>query len=110
MAERALLVIGRGLFVGVLGGLIRDAGMMYLIAGYDPDQIADDKGLANFIGAHTLIVAVLTVCIGVLELWELTGDSMWYWVGFVTAIVALAVRMVRGARQYHAPLEPNQTS
>jgi len=69
MAERAFLVIGSGLFVGVLGILIRYAGMMHLIAGYDPDQVVDDEGLANFIGAQTLIVAVLTVCVGLLELW-----------------------------------------
>lgn len=103
MAERALIVIGSGLFVGVLGILIRYAGMMHLIAGYDPDRVDDDEGLANFIGAQTLIVAALTVCVGVLELWEPTGDSTWYWVVFVLAIVAIAARMVRGARHYQNP-------
>lgn len=100
MAERVFLVIGSGLFVGVLGILIRYAGMMHLIAGYDPDQVVDDEGLANFIGAQTLIVAVLTVCVGLLEFWGPTADSMWYWVVFVLAIVAIAVRMVLGARHY----------
>lgn len=68
MTERALLVIAIELFVGILGILIRYAGMRHLIAGCDPDRVTDKEGLANFIGIYTLIVALLTVCVGLLEL------------------------------------------
>lgn len=109
MAERAILVIGSGLFVGILGILIRYAGMMHLIAGYDPDRVADKEGLAKFIGTWTLIVAVLTVGVGVMELWKPTADSEWYWLVFVIAVFAIAVRMIRSARRYEVSSERNQT-
>lgn len=110
MVERAILVIGSGLFVGTLGILIRYAGMMHLIAGYNPDQVTDEEGLADFIGAYTLIVAVLTLSVGFLELWEPTADSSWYWVVFVIAVLTIAARMIRGARRYTAPSEHNETN
>lgn len=110
MVERTILVIGSGVLVGVLGTLIKYAGMMHLIAGYDSDQVTDEEGLADFIGTHTLVVAALTVCVGVLELWEPTDDSEWHRVAFVIGVVAIAVRMVRGARHYRSPSERNQTS
>ncbi|MCD2200985.1 DUF3784 domain-containing protein [Halobacterium sp. KA-4] len=109
MVERAILVIGSGIFVGILGMLIKYAGMMHLIAGYEPAQVADEEGLANFIGVNTLYVAVLTVCVGVLEFWKPTADSAWYWGLFGIAIVAIAVRMLRGARHYESPSEHNRT-
>lgn len=109
MAERAILVIGSGLFVGVLGILIRYVGVMHLIAGYNPDRVTDKEGLANFIGKWTLIVAVLTVGVGVMGLWEPTADSEWYWLVFVIAVFGIAVRMIRGARRYESAPERNQT-
>lgn len=109
MVDRAILVIGSGLFIGVLGILIRYGRMMHLIAGYDPDRVTDKEGLANFIGMHALIVAALTVGVGILELWEPTADSAWYWLVFVIAIVAIAVRMIRGARRYESTPEHNRT-
>ncbi|WP_181686121.1 DUF3784 domain-containing protein [Halorhabdus salina] len=108
MVANAILVIGSGLFIGVLGILIRYAGMMHLIAGHDPDQVTDEEGLANFIGIYTLIVAVLTVCVGILELWEPTADSAWYWLVFVIAVFAITVRMIRGAPGYESAWEHNQ--
>ena len=102
MVERVILVIGGGIFVGILGILIRYAGMMHLIAGYDPDRVTDKEGLANFIGTWTLVVATLTVGVGVLELWEPTADSAWYWLVFVIAVLAITVRMIRGARRYES--------
>lgn len=108
MVERAVLAIGSGLFVGVLGILIRYVGMMHLIAGYDPDRVTDEEGLANFIGTHALLVAALTVGVGLLELWEPTADSEWYWLVFLIAVFTIAVRMIRGARRYETTPERNQ--
>lgn len=107
MVERAALLVAGGLLVGLLGVLIRYAGAMHLIAGYDPENVDDEEGLANFVGAHTLAVAALVVCVGLLELWEPTADATWYWIAFVLAVLAVAARMIRGARRYETSTERN---
>ena len=103
-----MTAIGAGIFVGSLGILIKYVGVMELIAGYDPQKVTDEEGLADFIGTNTLYVAVLTVGIGVLELQSAPGDSGWYWIAFLIAVVAIAIRMVHGARRYESTSE--QTS
>jgi len=92
-----------GVFIGILGVLIRFAGMMHPIASYEPEQVADEEGLATFIGSHTLYVALLTICVGMLELGEQTMHTEWYWLINVIAILTIAVRMIRGAREYESP-------
>lgn len=109
MSERALLAIGSGLVIGVLGVLIRYAGMPQLIAGYDPDRVTDPEGLSNFIGRWTLVVAALTVGVGVLDGWEPTADAGWYWLVFVGAVIAIAIRMIQGARRYETAPERDRT-
>lgn len=100
--ERAALAIGSGVFVAVLGILIRYAGWMELVAGYDPDRVADEQGLADFVGANAVYVALLTILLGVLEYVSPgTGDGR-YWLVYVVAVLGLAVRMVRGARRYES--------
>ncbi|MFC6989087.1 DUF3784 domain-containing protein [Haloplanus sp. GCM10025708] len=105
MTEHALLTVGAGIFVGVLGVLIKYAGMTELVAGYDPERVTDEEGLADFVGTNALYVAVLTICVGVLELRSSTADAEWYWIVFVIAVVAIAVRMIRGARRYESSTE-----
>jgi hypothetical protein len=102
MSEHALITIGTGVFVGLLGGLIKYAGMVELIAGYDPETVVDEDGLASFVGTNTLYVAVLTVGAGVLELYPATANSGWYWLVFVIAVGAISVRMIRGARRFES--------
>ena len=110
MTEHALSAIGAGIFVGLLGVLIKYVGVMDLIAGYDPEKVADEESLADFIGTNALYVAILTVCVGVLELRLSPANSEWYWFVFVIAVVALAVRMIRGARRYESASEGNNTN
>jgi hypothetical protein len=110
MAEYALSAIGAGVFVGILGILIKYAGAMDLIAGYDPERVTDEEGLADFIGTNTLYVAVLTVCAGVLELRSSSSDLGWYWIVFVIAVGAIGIRMVRGARRYESSPERTTTN
>ena len=110
MTEHALSAIGAGTFVGILGILIKYVGMMDLIAGYDPEKVADEEGLADFIGTNALYVAVLTVCVGILESRSSPANSEWYWFVFVIAVVAIAVRMIRGARRYESTSERNDTN
>jgi hypothetical protein len=100
MAERAILAVAGGLFVGVLGLLIKYAGATQLIAGYDPERVTDEAGLADYVGTRTLLVAVLTVAVGLLEVWEPTADANWYWLGYVVAVFAVGAQMIRGARRF----------
>jgi hypothetical protein len=64
--------------------------------------VIDEEGLANFIGINVLFGAVLTIGVGILELQATTADSGWYWIVFVIAVAAVAVRMVRGARRFES--------
>ncbi|SDX65608.1 DUF3784 domain-containing protein [Halopenitus persicus] len=102
MTEPAVTVIAAGVFVGILGVLIKYVGVMGLIAGYDPERVTDEEELADFIGTNALYVAVLTVSVGVLELRSSTANGEWYWLVFVIAVVAVAFRMIRGARRFES--------
>ena len=92
MTEHALSALGAGIFVGILGILI------------------NEEGLADFIGTNALYVAVLTVCVGILEFRSSPANSEWYWFVFVIAVVAIAIRMIRGARRYESTSERNDTN
>lgn len=107
MTEHALSAIGAGIFVGIPGAPIKYAGVMDLIAGYDPRKVTDGDALADFAGTNALYVAVLTVRVGVLKLRSSTADSEWYWPVFVTAVVVIAARTIRGARRYESTSERN---
>lgn len=105
MTERAILAVAGGLFVGILGLLIKYAGAMHLIAGYDPEKVTDDEALANFVGTRTLLVAILTISVGLLEFWEPTAGATWYWLVYVVVVFAVAAQMIRGARRYEESSE-----
>jgi hypothetical protein len=109
MTAQALPVIVGGVFVLALGILIKYARMMHLIAGYDPDEVVDEEGLANFVGAHTILVGGLALCIGLAERRGLTASSEWYWIAFVIAVFAIAARMILGARRYTSSSDPDRT-
>jgi hypothetical protein len=47
MSEHAVNTIVAGVFVGILGVLIKYVGVMELIAGYDPETVTDEEGLAD---------------------------------------------------------------
>ena len=89
-----------GLFVGFLGVLIKYAGMVQLVAGYDPDRVADEDGLADFVGTNTLYVAALALGGAALLYADPAVDASWVWIGFTVGTLALTVRMLRGAKRY----------
>jgi hypothetical protein len=61
-ADMIVLSIIMG-FVGLLlllfGYLIRVQSMATLIAGYDPKQVKDQKGLTNFVGGHVMLMGAV---------------------------------------------------
>jgi len=87
-------------FIATLGILIKYFGMVRLIAGYDPDRVADEDGLANFIGTNALYVAALVLLVAIVEYTEPFGGSEAIWIAFVVGVGLLTARMIRGARRY----------
>ena len=96
----AVMIVAAGVFVGLLGALIRYAGWTWLIAGYDPNRLTDEEGLADFMGFYVLVIAGLTVAIGALEAVDPSGPAGWYWLPYVVAVFVLTARMIRGGRRF----------
>lgn len=88
--------------IGAIGILIREFQMMALIAGYDPEQVTDDEGLATFIGTQALFLAGLTVVVAVVELARPVEDLTQVYVLYTVAVVALTGYMIYGAQRYTA--------
>ncbi|ELZ18657.1 DUF3784 domain-containing protein [Natrinema limicola] len=86
-------------FVGALGILIKYVGMVELIAGYDPDRVTDEEGLAEFVGTNVLYVAALTLLVAVVEA-TAPDRADPVWIAFVAGVGLLTIRMIRGARRY----------
>ena len=89
-------------FVGALGVLIKHFGMVQLIAGYDPDRVTDEEGLADFIGTNVLYVATLAFLVAIVEYTAPADGSGAVWIVFIVGVGVLAVRMIRGARRYES--------
>jgi hypothetical protein len=99
--ERAVL-LGSGLLVAAVGALIRYAGWVELVAGYDPERVTDEEGLAEFVGRNVLAVGVLTVLLGAVEA-VTPGGETWYWLGYVAVVLGIGLWTVRGARRFESP-------
>ena len=95
------LLLAAGL-VGIIGISIKYFGMVNLIAGYDPDSVTDNEGLADFIGTNALYVAGLTVLVGALEYTQPFEGYRGIWIVYLLGVGVLTVRMVRGGRRYEA--------
>lgn len=86
--------------IGTFGVLIREFEMVELIAGYDPEKVTDDEGLARFVGGYTLVIAGLAAVVAVLELVRpVDGQPLAYSL-YAAASVALAGYMIYGAQRY----------
>jgi len=85
---------------GVVGVLIREFEMMELIAGYDPEQVTDDEGLARFIGTATLFLAGLTALVGGFELVRPVDDQPVVYTVYAVVTVLLVGYMIYGTQRY----------
>ncbi|WP_049925831.1 DUF3784 domain-containing protein [Halopiger goleimassiliensis] len=99
-----LSLLAAAAFVGLLGALVKYAGQTWLIAGYDPDRVTDEEGLANFIGTNALYVAGLLFVLAGLEYAEPVDETLvsLLWVAFAGVVLVIGVRMLTGARRYQA--------
>lgn len=100
--EAAIVLVASAGFVGLLGVLIKYFDRVELIAGYDPERVADETGLADFVGTNALYVAALLFLVAVVEYVEPFGGAgaNFVWLAVTVGVLALAVRMIRGARRY----------
>ncbi|WP_323675623.1 DUF3784 domain-containing protein [Halorubellus sp. PRR65] len=103
--NEGLGLLATGVFVGLLGVLIRFGGMVELVAGYDPERVEDDEGLARFVGSNVLYVAALTVVVGVVEYVDVVDGVGWHWGAYLVGVFALAARTIRGARRFERPVD-----
>jgi len=85
---------------GVVGVLIREFEMMELIAGYDPERVTDDEGLARFVGTAALCLAGLTALVGVLELVRPVDGQPVVYAVYAVVTVLLVGYMLYGAQRY----------
>ncbi|WP_323172579.1 DUF3784 domain-containing protein [Natrialba sp. PRR66] len=102
MSTGSVILLACAAFVGALGILIRYFGRVELVAGYDPDRVTDEEGLASFIGMNALAVAGLLVVLALVEFTEPADGAATdvAWIVFFVAVVALAGWMVVGSRRY----------
>ena len=98
--ERFLIIAVSGLFVVFIGYLIKYRGMVQLIAGYDPDEVIDENGLANFTGTVAIVVGLVIIMTGILESQDIGIGILWY--AFGVFVVGSAGVMVVGTNRYTA--------
>ncbi|MCL9814785.1 DUF3784 domain-containing protein [Natranaeroarchaeum aerophilus] len=104
MTDTVLSMLVATAVLTLIGVLIKYFGVVELIAGYDPDKIEDEDGLATFIGTQTLYVAALTAIVAGFEYTQPFDGYQGIWIVFVVGTLAVTVRMVRGARRYEKPV------
>lgn len=80
--------------------MIRYYGMTELIAGYDPDVVTDDEGLASFVGTYILLSGLITVAVGVVLYLQLVESSAVFWSAYSFVVVLVVLRVVVGAQQF----------
>mgnify|MGYP000123809698 CR=1 FL=1 len=93
----ALMLLG-GAVIGYLGYRIRYRGDVVLIAGYDPERVTDDEGLADLVGGVVIALGLVHVVFGLAMLYFPLDLAFWL-VYLVAMFVGLGVVQVRG-RQY----------
>ncbi|WP_049920939.1 DUF3784 domain-containing protein [Halopiger djelfimassiliensis] len=104
MNGRLLILIAAAGVVGTIGVLIKYFGRVELIAGYDPDRVTDEDGLANFVGTNLLYVSGLVFVVAIGDATGLFGNRATdaVWLAATVAYLSLLVRMVYGTRRYEA--------
>jgi heme/copper-type cytochrome/quinol oxidase subunit 3 len=96
----ALVTLFSAAIIAVFGVLIRYYGMVELVAGYDPEAVTDEAGLAAFVGTYTLLIAGATAAVGVAVFLQVFENSTILWSAYTVAVVLLTVRLVVGAQQF----------
>lgn len=95
-----VVTVGTAVFLGVFGVLVRVYEMNELLAGYDPEAVTDDGGLARFTGRNILYIAVFTAATGVVVVAELFQNQTVLWTVYTAGVLLLTAWTVYGTQQY----------
>lgn len=88
--------------LALCGYLIRGRGMLQLLAGYDPRQVADPQGLARYAGTIVYQMAAATLLVPVLTTILVDTRAVWAIVsaGYAAVVLFMCARLIVGARRY----------
>ena len=86
--------------IAALGIAIKYFGMVNLIAGYDPEKVTDEEGLADFVGTNSLYISGLTFIIAVVEYTQPFERYRYVWFAYLSCVGLLTVWTVWGAQRY----------
>jgi hypothetical protein len=87
------------LTLAAVGYRIRFWGDVWLVAGYDPDRVTDEAGLARLVGTAVLGLAALTVAVGVADTFVLASTGV-LWTGYTLAVCVVAGSLVWASDRY----------
>src|SRR5262245_37202492 len=92
MTPVAIGFASTGLLILTMGFFIR-RGATWLIAGYDPDQVRDEKGLARWFGLRFMIMGMIGILAGI-SIYVLPPDYFFgpviaYVVGILGGVIVL---------------------
>jgi len=97
--EQLLITTLAGLFIGLLGYLIKYRDKPELIAGFDREKFADVEGLKDFIGSYIFVVGGLAVVTGVLDFFSVIESEI-LWMAFSGLMAVIVLRLLVGVRKF----------
>lgn len=96
--QTALTTFTSGMLIVALGTVIKYKSAIYLIAGFESENISDEEDLSDFIGLNAIFVGALTVALGLIE--HSKFEARLYWYIFTVAVVIILLGMITGSRKY----------
>lgn len=97
--EQLLITAFSGLFVGLLGYMIKYKDKTELIAGFKEEKFSDVEGLKDFVGFYMFVVAGLTISVGVADYLSLLERGL-HWTVYSVLLTATVLRMLIGVRDF----------
>ena len=85
----------------VIAYLIRGRKQVGLIAGLDPNRVADREGLGRWVGLMLFLLGAVTILMG-LGIWLYIGKTLIIVLAGVALLSALTIALVVGIRRYAA--------
>ena len=70
-----------------------------LIAGFQPDRVADRQGLGRWVGLMVFLIGVVTILMG-LGIWLFIGETLTIVLAGVALLSALTIALVVGIQRY----------
>lgn len=99
-SESGIITIISGIGVLILGYFIKFHGWTFLLAGYDPNAITDEEGLADLAGGTIMRIGLAVIIFGGIAAARLTTPIV---TAIFTVVILIATgRLIYRARRYTA--------